>query len=805
MTTADRKYKIYFVNLVKRLTKLKRGENLMQLSADRWLITENKFEPAGHLETCFTLANGYLGVRGTSDELYPEETSGTYLAGVFDTAGTRVPELVNLPYFFGLRIYIDGVWLDLRQCEIIEYQRSLDLKQGVLFKSIRVKDKKQRITKIEGYRFVSSADRKLAGMSYQVTCENYSGYLMVESFIDGSVINSAKRPREKAKLFNITNIEKLSRAVYLEVETRERNYRVGTAAALKVKGDTKSTLLAEQQKDLGAIVSETAEFAVEKGGSINVDKYIVVVSSRKIHNQKGSQDEVLKKCAWEELKNYLEQGIEQVLQQSIYKYNSLWEKMQIEIEGDLEAEKLLHFNMYHLLNCANPDDEWVSIAAKGLHGEGYKGHVFWDTEIFMVPFFIYSQPETAKALLMYRYHLLDAARANADKNGFAGAQYPWESADTGEEETPQWMERLAGEPTRIWTGDIEHHITADVALAVWEYYRATDDLDFLLKHGQEIIIETARFWASRVEYNRQLDQYEINDVIGPDEFHIHIDNNSYTNYLARWNLLKAVELMDWIKTNYQDTYLRLASKLNFNQTEPADWFKIADKIYIPYHEEKKLLEQFAGYFQLKDYLITDYDQNNMPIWPEKVDQTSLNDYTLLKQPDVVMLMHLLEEDFARETRKINFNYYEKRTMHKSSLSPSIYSLMGLKVGEHQKAYANFMRSARVDLADNQGNTIQGLHAASCGGTWQAAVFGFGGMAVGSDGILQFSPTWLPEKWGHFKFRIHWKKTILEIRVSNCQLEVEMIKGSREMPLRLYGKKYQLSVNKKISKNLNLTS
>lgn len=290
--------------------------------------------------------------------------------------------------------------------------------------------------------------------------------------------------------------------------------------------------------------------------------------------------------------------------------------MNIEIEGDPEAEQALRFNVFHLMNCTNPEDTGVSLGAKGLHGEGYKGHVFWDTEIFMLPFFIYTYPQAARAMLMYRYQLLDAARDNARMGGYLGARYPWESADTGKEETPRWGFNYKGERVRIWTGDLEYH-------------------------------------------------------------------------------------------------------------------------YVPVVPSPHVMEQHEGYFNLKDDVITEYDENNMPVWPQDLDTARLNDYTVIKQADIVQLMHMFGEDFDLETKKVNFEYYEKRTMQKSSLSPSIYCIMGLVVGDHSKAYDYLMRTAKVDLTDNQGNTREGLHAASTGGTWQAAVYGFGGMQMESGGGLDF--------------------------------------------------------------------
>lgn len=279
----------------------------------------------------------------------------------------------------------------------------------------------------------------------------------------------------------------------------------------------------------------TLNLRQKKEKSYEIVKLIVLVSSRE-------NVEDIFKSSQNKLERAKELGVERLLSEHIEEYDKLWDVAKLEVIGDEVADRSLKFNVFHLLSMANPEDERVSLGAKGLHGEGYKGHVFWDTEIFMLPFYIYTNPKAARAMLMYRYNLLDAARENARKNEYKGAQFPWESADTGQEETPKWGYDYLGKPVRIWTGDIEYHISADIAFAVLEYVRATDDIEFLLNYGAEIVIETARFWASICKYNEEKDRYEINDVIGPDEFHEHCNNNAYTSRekgTCRWRKICA--------------------------------------------------------------------------------------------------------------------------------------------------------------------------------------------------------------------------------------------------------------------------
>jgi kojibiose phosphorylase len=293
----------------------------------------------------------------------------------------------------------------------------------------------------------------------------------------------------------------------------------------------------------------------------------------------------------------------------------------------------------------------------------------------------------------------------------------------------------------------------------------------MFDHGAEIFFETAKFWESRLEYNEQKDRYEINNVIGPDEFHEHVNNNAYTNYLARWNLKKAYEISNLLKQRDFTKYDRLCNNLGLSEKDFINWKEISEKIFIPKFDDTELIEQFEGYFKLKDYIINEWDKNKMPLWPKGVEINKLDKTQLVKQADVIMLLLLLEDEFDSNTKKLNYDYYEKRTMHKSSLSPSMYSIMGLKVGDNHNAYEYFMKTVMTDLEDNQGNTEFGLHAASTGGSWQSIVYGFGGLSVDENGVLNLNP-WIPKKWEKLSFKIYWKRAKITISIFQDRVILE---------------------------------
>lgn len=324
----------------------------------------------------------------------------------------------------------------------------------------------------------------------------------------------------------------------------------------------------------------------------------------------------------------------------------------------------------------------------------------------MLPFFVYTQPETARSLLRYRHHTLSGARNVAAEGGLRGARFPWESADTGREECPRWSPDGVH---RLWMRDEEVHVSADVAYGVLTYVRATGDTAFLLEYGAELLFETSRFWVDRVEYDAESDRYSLKQVMGPDEFHSHVDDNAFTNRMARWHLRQSASVHDELAAEHPETLAELDSRLGLEAEEVEHWRAVAERIVDPIDPERGLIEQFAGYFARKDVPVTEWDANDMPRYPNGYHHFNCEDTMLLKQPDVVMLTYMLPDEFTTDVKRVNFDFYEARTLHKSSLSPAIHAIMGIEVGDATRAVQYFFRSALVDLTDNQGNTAEGMH------------------------------------------------------------------------------------------------
>jgi kojibiose phosphorylase len=427
----------------------------------------------------------------------------------------------------------------------------------------------------------------------------------------------------------------------------------------------------------------------------------------------------------------------------------------VEIAGDERAQLAVRFNLYHLLIAAPYHTERTSIPAKALAGFGYRGHVFWDTDVFMLPFFALTLPQVARKLLLYRYHTLPRAREKAREAGYRGAMFAWESADDGRETTPRWVPGEGGEPVPILCGDLEQHITADVAYAVWFYWQTTGDDDFMRDYGAELVLSTAAFWASRVEYDPEKGRYEIRGVMGPDEYHERVDNNAFTNAMARWNIEAALEALNWLRRSYPEKAEALEKVLGLREEELARWREVAQRMYVPQDPASGLIEQFEGFFDLKEVDLAELGPRTRSLQAilgrEGVQKTQV-----LKQPDVLMLLYLLRDRYDERTVRANWDHYEPRTDHDfgSSLGPAIHAALACELGEPEGAYRHFMRAALVDLEDLRGNTADGIHAASCGGVWQALVFGFAG--------VEFTPQEpvarprLPAGWRRLSFKLRYR-------------------------------------------------
>lgn len=699
-----------------------------------WTITENSFDPASqhHKETIFTIGNGYLSTRGSLEEGYPGERRATFIHGVFDDVPISFTELANAPDWLSVQVLLNGEKFSLASGQILAFQRELDLRSGLLTRRVRWQSPTGQVATIVFERFASLADEHLLALRCQVIPE-FDGEIEIRAALNGNSDNEGiihwqrlKQGRENGDM------------VCLQTRTRKTGIKLALAMCL-----CRTNLAAADYWDAENVPTLRQTIAARNGQTVSVTKFVGVATSRDTADPLAlALEHAAKPQSWEA-----------ALAAQTQAWASEWERCDIRIEGDEEAELAVRFSLFQLLIAAPRHDNRVNIGAKTLSGFGYRGHAFWDTEIFMLPVFTYTAPHIARNLLDYRALTLPAAREKASQAGYEGAWFAWESAASGEEVTPTWVPDFQDKKklARVWTGDLAIHISADVAYAAWQYWRATGDDAWFAERGAELVLDTAKFFASRAEWLPERGCYGYSDVIGPDEYHDHVNNNAYTNRLAQWNITTALDVLSWLEKQFPQRAIALAHTLDLDAERLARWRKVAASICLNTRPDG-LIEQFDSFFALKDVNLADYEPRTRSMH-EIFGIEAANHYQAIKQPDVLMAQYLLHEEYSDEQIRVNYDYYNSRTDHTygSSLGPSIQAIVACLMGDVDSAYEHFIRAARADLRDVRGNAGDGIHAASAGGTWQAIVFGFGGLRIHPDGRWETHPR-LPKHWKRLSFR-----------------------------------------------------
>jgi len=738
-----------------------------------WSLVEEGFTLAREheIESLFAIANGYVGNRGSLAEGSPLSAPATFVAGVFEADGKpgSVPGLFLLPDWSGVRAWVEGQALGMDQGQILEHRRILDMSRGMLWREWRHRDPNGRITRLVAFRFTSLADRHLLVQSVSFTPENYSGELRLETSVELAPGVPALPPGEEYKARrNATRPNVLP----LALRSPGRDVTVAFGVASQVSAPEGYNAGQRKIDVTDRRITEEFKVPVELGAEYRLDRLVSIYTSR-------DQVEEPVETAGAHVNRFLAAGMEQAVAEHVEAWDHRWHAADIELDGDECLQQALRFSAYHLISAANSEDEHTSIGARALTGAAYKGHVFWDTESYMVPFYIFTHPESARALLMYRYHNLPAARAKASQAGYGGAMYPWESADTGEETTPSYVIDPSGQVILVRNGEMENHITADVAYAVWQYWSCTQDDAFLRQAGAEVILETARFWATRGQIEAD-GRYHIRHVIGPDEYHEDVDDSAYTNLLAAWNLRRGVETAELLSRRWPESWA-LLSRLGITDEELAFWSRYANNIYDGFDPQTLLFEQHRGFFELDAINLADYEPRNSAmdviLGHNRIQRTNV-----VKQADVVMANYLLWDQFPPEVRDANFRYYEPRTGHGSSLSPSIHALMAARFGDLSLAEKYLRQAAEIDLGNNMGNAAGGIHAAAVGGLWQAMIFGFGGLRVHPD-TLDFVPRLLPQ-WTRLAFPLLWHGARLKVSIEPGNFHIQSEAGEAPVRIRL---------------------
>ena len=742
-----------------------KGQNSYLRYTD-WTVIETQFDPTQlhYKETVFTVGNGYLGTRGSFEEGYPGSMSATLIHGVYDDVPVVHTELANCPDWLPLVVVINGDRFRLDQGEILSYRRQFDLRRGLVSRNVRWRSGSGYTVDLHFERFASLVDRHVLGLRCQVTPLDFEGTIEVQSSINGYPDNQGVMHWEWINQGDITT-DQGDRATWLHLRTRNSGIEVGMASRLTVSGASTSTSV--RVSGCQGYPSLSATFPVQSGQTVTLDKVVTVFTSR--------EEKVPAQAAQDKLREI--GSYTSLLSAQEVAWDEVWHSSDVAIEGDIKAQFAIRYNLFQVLIAAPRHDDTVSIPAKTLSGFAYRGHVFWDTEIFALPFLIFTQPELARNLLTYRYHTLNGARRKARDSGYKGAVFAWESAGTGDEVTPRWVPPADGdgELVRIWCGDRELHINTDVAYAVWQYWQATGDDDWMRDYGAELVLDTAVYWGSRVEWNAQQEQYEIREVIGTDEYHEHVSNNTFTNRMVQWHLEKALAVLEWLKSEYPDRAATLEEKLQLTLERQARWRDIISNIWILYDPETGIIEQSEGFFKLEDINLADYEPRTRSM-QAILGIEGASKRQVLKQPDVLMLLYLLRETPGLysdiKTLQKNWDYYAPRTdiTYGSSLGPAIHAALASYLNQPEEAYERFMQAALVDLEDTRRNAKEGIHAASAGGVWQAIVFGFAGIRI-NDTYPQANPH-LPKGWTRVKFKLQWRGEWYEFDLRSQEVEKE---------------------------------
>jgi len=733
-----------------------------------WNIDENTFDPKklhSH-ETVYTIGNGYFGTRGTFEEDFPRATPGTLLWGVFDKISVGNEELANVPDWLIIKLFVNGERFRLDRGKILDYRRTLDIQHGILRRTVRWESPAGVRIRVTSERFASLADEHVGAIRYSVTAEEQP---TTGGNIDVFLWAAFNMAVGNYDLMHWEPVEqdRDGELVWLQTQTRHSYVQLVQTMSFTTQAWNFNKEL--MRSDIAPSIRLYGSLAA--GETVTAEKIVVMYTSRDVvdpvKTALAHHHEIMEISAAESVpdKQYelLIEGtvqarpckhvdaFETLLVEHKKAWERYWEISDIIIDGDDKAQQAIRYNIYQLRISVSSHDSRYSMAAKGLTGFGYRGHIFHDTEIFMLPYFTYVHPDIARNLLMYRYRLLPGARAKAKQNGYEGAQYPWESTLDGGETTPDAIiHPESGELIPVLNGRLELHITASIAHAVWQYWQITGDDEFTRKYGAEILLSTAEFWGSRVEWHPEREDYEITDVIGPDEWHEHVNNNAFTNYMARWNIQSALDALQWLQSADPNKAQELTQQLDLNEKRLAHWRDVIARMRIPQDKQTGLIEQFDGFFQLEPLDQEKY-KGRTTSYQGLLGVEQVKRYRIVKQADVLMLLTVLDQQFDLKTKKVNWDYYFPITDHDygSSLTPALHVILACELGLIETAYNMFMKGALVDLEDQRGNTDEGIHDACCGAVWQAAVLGFAGLCLTDDNFTT-TPSW-PDDWARLAF------------------------------------------------------
>lgn len=766
------------------------------IKADNWSIIEEGFdaESVKSSESLFSIGNGAMGQRANFEENYTGETfQGSYIAGIYYPDKTKVgwwkngyPEyfakVLNAPNWIGIDIEINGENLDLNTCTAVKnFRRELNMKEGWYNRSFEATLQNGIEIAVNIRRFLSIVLDEVGIINYEITPLNKDAKIIYKPYIDAGVTNEDANWDDK--FWEPLEVKKSGNEGFVTAQTFKTHFKVTTFMHNSILENGVNTNISPSSIDTTADkVQFEYDVIVGQGQKSSIQKIGGYTVSLNHKNTLAAAEKVIQSA--------LALGYDQLLEDQKEAWSKIWEMSDITIEGDVKAQQGIRFNIFQLNQTYLGKDSRLNIGPKGFTGEKYGGSTYWDTEAYCIPFYMATKDQqVARNLLTYRYNHLEKAIENAQKNlGFknGAALYPMVTMN-GEECHNEW--------------EITHeeiHRNGAIAFAIFNYYRFTGDYSYIPEKGLEVLIGIARFWQQRANFSNEKNQYVILGVTGPNEYENNINNNFYTNYIAKWCIDYAYEQIQKVSLEFPSDHKRIIEKTKLADSELKEWKKVADNMYFPVSEELGIYLQQDGFLDKDLVPVKDLDPAQRPInqkW--SWDRVLRSPY--IKQADVLQCFYFFEEHFSKEELKRNFEFYESFTVHESSLSPCVHSIQASSLDKMDMAYTFYLRTSRLDLDDYNKEVEEGCHITSMAGTWMSIVEGFGGMRVKND-TLNFSPK-IPKEWEAYSFKINFRNQIIKVAINHVETTFS-VDGAKDLAIVVNGKNITVTPNNPIAVSQN---
>ncbi|MFT6959068.1 MAG: maltose phosphorylase [Polaribacter sp.] len=758
------------------------------IQPNEWSILEEGFDAqrVKSSESLFSIGNGAMGQRANFEEQYTGNSfQGNYIAGVYYPDKTRVgwwkngyPEyfakVLNAPNWIGINVLINDEKLDLNTCkEILKFRRELNMKEGWLSRSFEAVLQNGIKVKVATKRFLSLELDEVGAINYNITLLKGAAKITYIPYLDAGITNEDTNWDDQ--FWDVLKVSQNKQQSFIEARTMKTHFYTCTFMESKLFVDNTEVVTDANNEQTSRYTCCSYQQEIKQNQTFTIHKFGGYVVDRNHHKNE------LVTAAKKALNKAVSLGFDALLEMQKQSWAQIWRMSDITIEGDVKAQQGIRFNIFQLNQTYLGTDASLNIGPKGFTGEKYGGSTYWDTEAYCIPFYMATKEQSvARNLLAYRYNHLDKAIKNAEKLGFknGAALYPMVTMN-GEESHNEWEITFE-----------EIHRNGAIAFAIFNYYRFTDDYSYIPEKGLEVLIGIARFWQQRATFSSDKNKFMILGVTGPNEYENNINNNWYTNYIAKWCIEYALENIEIVKKKYISDYTRIKEKTNFSHEELNEWKKVSDRMYFPYSEAHNVFLQQDGFLDKELITVADLEENQRPI-NQKWSWDRILRSPYIKQADTLQGFYMFENDFTTEELERHFDFYEPFTVHESSLSSCVHSIQAAKLNRTEQAYEFYLRTSRLDLDDYNHEVEEGLHVTSMAGTWMSIVEGFGGMRV-LNNTLSFSPK-IPKGWKSYSFKVNFRNQVITVHVTQNGAHFEL-EGKQEINILVDGEKTTVSPN-----------